>query len=253
MRVLTWNVNGIRAREAQVLELLEKEKPDVACFQEIKATTDQLSPNLYGLTGLLDYHSLWHGNTKGYSGVSIHLRKSRFPAAPKRAHPRFDAENRVVEAHTDDAVFVSVYAPNGGKDYDAKIEFFEAIQGYAKSFGDKTVVIAGDINIARTDVDVHKSLRVKESIGQRAAERALLEGLIAGGLVDVGRKLAPDDDALFTWWPYWRNSRQKNIGWRLDMVLASTALAERATAARVLRDFGASDHAPLVVDFDDVR
>ncbi|CAN5513122.1 exodeoxyribonuclease III [soil metagenome] len=251
MRVLTWNVNGIRAREAQVLELFEKEKPDVACFQETKATTDQLSPNLYGLTGLLDYHSLWHGSPKGYSGVSVHLRKSRFPEAPKKAHPRFDAETRVVEAHTEGAVFVSVYAPNGGKDYDAKIAFFEAMADYAKAFGDKDVIIAGDINISRTDVDVHKSLRVKESIGQRTEERILLEKVIAGGLVDVGRKLAPDDDTLFTWWPYWRNARQKNVGWRLDMVLASTALAERARTARVLREFGASDHAPLVVDFAD--
>ncbi len=251
MRVLTWNVNGIRAREAQVLELLEKEKPDVACFQEIKATTEQLSPNLYGLTGLLDYHSFWHGNAKGYSGVSIHLRKSRFASAPKRAHPSFDAESRVVEAHTEREVFVSVYAPNGGKDYDAKIVFFEAMKDYARSFGDKTVVIMGDINISRTDADVHKTLRIKESVGQKTEERALLEKLIAGGLVDVGRKLSPDDDALFTWWPYWRNARQKNVGWRLDLVLASTALAEKATSHRVLREFGASDHAPVVVDFTD--
>ena len=82
MRVLSWNLNGIRARETELLELFGKEQPDVVCLQEIKATTEQLSPALYGLTGLTDYHSLWHGNPKGYSGVSVHLKKTRFPTAP---------------------------------------------------------------------------------------------------------------------------------------------------------------------------
>ncbi|HEX7604771.1 MAG TPA: exodeoxyribonuclease III [Polyangiaceae bacterium] len=251
MKVLTWNVNGVRAREAQLLELLEAEKPDVVCLQELKASIEQLSPALYGLTGLLDYHSFWHGGGKGYSGVSVHLKKSRFAAAPKSAHPPFDMEHRVVEAHTDTHAFVSMYVPNGGKDFDAKLAFLKEMAAYARSFGHKQVVFCGDFNVARADVDVHKSQRKPGVIGQRPEERELFEAFLDGALVDVGRALAPDDDHLFTWWPYWKAARQRNLGWRIDYVFASTALAAKAREGKVMREFGTSDHAPVVITFDD--
>jgi exodeoxyribonuclease III len=114
------------------------------------------------------------------------------------------------------------------------------------------VVIAGDINIAFADIDVHKKERKKDVIGQREEERALFRAILdKGKLVDVGRKLWPDDDQLFSWWPYWREARAKNVGWRIDYVLASESLAARVKTAVVLREFGSSDHAPVVVDFED--
>jgi exodeoxyribonuclease-3 len=116
--------------------------------------------------------------------------------------------------------------------------------------GGRQLVICGDLNVARTDLDVHPKER-KPVIGQRPDERALLERIIGHGLVDVGRALSPDDDGLFTWWAPWRNMRQRNIGWRLDYVLASESLAGRATACPVLRDIGTSDHAPVMATFVD--
>ncbi|MGH7272222.1 MAG: exodeoxyribonuclease III, partial [Polyangiaceae bacterium] len=95
MKVATWNVNGIRARESQFLEWVGRERPDVVCLQELKATTDQLPETL---TMLPDYHSYWHGGPKGYSGVSLHLRKDTCPARPEFTHPAFDMENRIVQA-----------------------------------------------------------------------------------------------------------------------------------------------------------
>jgi exodeoxyribonuclease-3 len=86
-------------------------------------------------------------------------------------------------------------------------------------------------------------------IGQRREERELFEQMIAAGLVDVGRKLAPDDERLFSWWPYWRQARERNLGWRIDYVLSTRALAERAIEGGVRRDVGTSDHAPVVVSF----
>src|SRR5205807_1084646 len=167
MKVTTWNVNGIRARVAQVLEWVARESPDVLCMQEIKASPEHVPPELSLLDG---YWGYWHGH-KGYSGVSLHLRKSAFPRKP-------------------------------------------------------------------------------EQIGQTPAERALLEAVIAPGFVDLSRKFKPDDDRLFTWWAPWRNMKQKNIGWRLDYVLAGTALAEKATSCEVHREFGSSDHGPVQAIFD---
>jgi exodeoxyribonuclease-3 len=110
-------------------------------------------------------------------------------------------------------------------------------------------VICGDLNVARTDRDVHPKERKPRAIGQLPEERALLEAIIGHGLVDVGRALDPDNDQMFTWWAPWREMRQRNIGWRLDYVLASQALFDRVGRSAVQREFGTSDHAPVLAEF----
>ena len=248
VKLVTWNVNGIRAREKEVLALLEEEAPDVLLLQETKAKIEQLPPTLYGLGALPKYHSIWHG-AAGYSGVAVLTKRGTFEA-PKDAHPPFDFETRVVEAHAGDFVFVTMYLPNGGKDYQAKLNFMEALAAYPATFKDKKLVIAGDLNVARAEIDLHKSQRNPDAIGQRPEERVLFEAFLKnGGLVDVCRTLAPDDDGLFSWWPYWRNAREKNVGWRIDYVLANEPLASTAKESRIRREFGTSDHAPVVVTF----
>ena len=112
------------------------------------------------------------------------------------------------------------------------------------------LVICGDLNVARTDMDVHPKERKPRAIGQLPEERALLERLIGRGLVDVGRALEPENDQMFTWWAPWRDMRKRNIGWRLDYVLASRSLFERIQGSHVQREFGTSDHAPVVAEFD---
>jgi exodeoxyribonuclease-3 len=145
-----------------------------------------------------------------------------------------------------------VYVPNGGKDFPAKMQFLEAMDRYAAAFQGtgRNVVLMGDMNVARTDRDVHPRERKPRAIGQLPEERAVIERILSRGLVDLGRALDPDNDGLYTWWAPWRNMRQRNIGWRLDYVCASDALAARATACSVLKDVGTSDHAPVVAVFD---
>ena len=109
--------------------------------------------------------------------------------------------------------------------------------------------MCGDLNVTRADIDVHPKERKPKAIGQLPEERALFERILSRGLVDVVRALHPDDDQLFTWWAPWRNLRQRNIGWRIDYVLASAALAARAASAVSQREVGTSDHAPVVVRF----
>ena len=249
MKIATWNVNGIRARQAEVQDFLDRERPDVLCLQEIKASPDQLPVWLVDIEG---YWGYWHGD-KGYSGVALHLRQDRWPERPAFSHPPFDFERRIAMVQVPGLTVASIYVPNGGKDFDAKMRFLEALDGFAREFVSREapVVFCGDFNVTRTDMDVHPKERKPRAMGQLPEERALLERILSRELVDVHRTLDPDNADLFTWWAPWRNMRQRNIGWRLDYVLASRALAARAVSCRVLREFGTSDHGPVVADFSE--
>jgi exodeoxyribonuclease-3 len=111
----------------------------------------------------------------------------------------------------------------------------------------RELILCGDMNITRTEMDVHPNERKPGMIGQREEERELLDRLLGGRLVDVGRAMDPDNPNLFTWWAPWRNLRRRNIGWRLDYILASPSIASRAASCTVLADVGTSDHAPVVM------
>jgi exodeoxyribonuclease-3 len=247
MKIGTWNVNGIRARQSQVSEWVEGDRPDVVCLQELKAATAQVPPALCEMAG---YWCYWHGD-RAYSGVGLHVRRKAFPDEPRFGHPAFDHESRIVAAELGSLVVASIYVPNGGKDFPAKMRFLEAMDRWVAEThaGGRTMVLCGDLNVARTDRDVHPKERKPNSIGQLPEERALIEQILSRGLVDVGRALDPDNDELFTWWAPWRNMRQRNIGWRLDYVLASSSLAARAESCEVRAQFGTSDHAPVVATF----
>jgi len=168
---------------------------------------------------------------------------------PEFSHPEFDIETRIVQVALGNLVLASVYVPNGGKDYPAKLGFMARLAAWAKQLHDegRELILCGDINIARADIDVHPKERKPGVIGQRLEERDLFEVLLDSRLVDVTRALDPDNPGLFTWWPPWRNMRQRNIGWRIDYILASPTIAERATRCTVLADVGTSDHAPIMM------
>lgn len=243
MKVATWNVNGIRAREAQLCEWIERDRPDVVCLQEIKARPDQIPDRCK----LADYHVFWHGGG-GYSGVSLHLKRELLEA-PEFSHPEFDVETRIVQVALDNLVLASVYVPNGGKDYAAKLRFLTSLVEWSKRLHEegRQLILCGDINIARADIDVHPKERKADIIGQRKEERDLFAALLGEHLVDVTRAKDPDNTGLFTWWPPWRNMRQRNIGWRIDYVLASRAIADSVRSCNVLAEVGTSDHAPIMM------
>jgi exodeoxyribonuclease-3 len=248
VKVLTWNVNGIRARQAELQQLLTAEAPDIACLQEIKASPEQVPALLVSPDG---YWCYWHGG-RGYSGVALLVRRGLAADQPAFSHPAFDLEQRIVVADVGVAMVASVYVPNGGKDYGVKLTFLEALAGWTgeTTRAGRALVLCGDLNVAREERDVHPKERKPNQIGTRPDERALLLKLFGNGLVDVCRELDPANDELFTWWAPWRNLRQRNIGWRIDYVLASQPLASRAATSASMREFGTSDHAPVVVTFD---
>ncbi len=196
------------------------------------------------------YWCYWHG-AKGYSGVALHVSRTFAPERPAFTHPKFDYEQRIATVTVGDVTFASIYVPNGGKDFPAKMQFLEAMDAYAASFGasGRPLVMMGDMNVARTDRDVHPKERKPRAIGQLPEERALIERILSRNVVDLGRAMDPDNDGLFTWWAPWRQMRERNIGWRLDYVIASEALASRATACIVQKEVGTSDHAPVIAIF----
>lgn len=251
MKIATWNVNGLRARHAQLVEWVAREQPDVLCLQEIKATPEQIPDPL---TTLTDYWNYWHGGPKGYSGVSLHVRRSLAPEPPTFGHPSFDTEYRIVETLAAGVRFASIYVPNGGKDFDAKLQFLRALADWTaeRHAAGERLLIAGDLNVALTEADLHPSQVKVGTIGQRPDERALLSEAISRDLVDVLRDRYPTTTDLFTWWAPWRNLREKNVGWRIDFVLASTALARTVTSCVVRKEVLGSDHAPIVVELSDV-
>ncbi len=167
MKLATWNVNGIRARLSQVQEWIAQDRPDVVCLQEIKATSDQIPVALCEMEG---YWCYWHGG-KGYSGVALQVSQAFSPERPLFAHPAFDYENRVVTVDLatalGDITVASVYVPNGGKDFRAKMQFLEAMDAYAASFqsSERRLVLMGDMNVARTERDVHPKERKPRAIG----------------------------------------------------------------------------------------
>src|SRR5688500_8582964 len=257
MKIATWNVNGIRARQAQVQELIDREQPDVLCLQEIKASLDQLPVWLCEVEG---YWCYWHGG-KGYSGVALHIRKASFPDRPAFHHPEFDYEHRIVAARVPLAsspdgashlTVASIYVPNGGKDFPAKMRFLESLDAFAAELhmAGQPLVLCGDLNVALTDMDVHPKERRPNIVGQRPDERALMTNILSRGLVDVHRRFEPDNADLFTWWAPWRNVRQRHVGWRLDYVFASEPLASRALSCVVQRETGTSDHGPVIATFN---
>ncbi len=260
LKIATWNVNGIRARQEQVQQFLDREQPDVLCLQEIKASIDQLPLWLCDIEG---YWCYWHGG-KGYSGVGLHVRKASFPDKPDFHHPAFDFEHRIVTAtlpglpgepdgpSRPPITVASIYVPNGGKDFPAKMNFLEAMDAFAAEHqaAGSALVMCGDFNVARTEIDVHPKERKPKAIGQLPEERALIERILERGLADVHRQVEPDNADLFTWWAPWRQMKERNIGWRLDYVFAARSLADRVASCVVQREVGTSDHGPVVATFN---
>jgi exodeoxyribonuclease-3 len=181
--------------------------------------------------------------------------KSLAVAEPSVSHPAFDFEQRMatVDLLSGEVplTVASVYVPNGGKDFEAKLRFLAALDAWADDAArdGRTLVVCGDLNVAREERDVHPKERKPNQIGTRPVEREALARLLSRNLVDVGRMLDPENENLFTWWAPWRNLKQRNIGWRIDYVLASSPLAARASRATVMREVGTSDHGPVVVTF----
>ena len=248
LKIATWNVNGIRARESQVLEWVERERPDVVCLQELKSTVAQVPPSLCELQG---YRCYWHGE-RAYSGVGLHIRRDAFLDEPRFLHPTFDYETRIVTAQMSDLSFVSVYVPNGGKDFPAKMKFLGEMERYVAEIhaSGGRVVLCGDINITRTERDVHPKSAIRRSWGSGRRKGRCSSAYCRKVLWMLGVRSTP---IMKIFSPGGRlgvtcvsaiSAGGWITFWRLNLWL------RRPAQCAVYREIGTSDHAPVVAVFD---
>lgn len=250
MKIATWNINGIRTRKAALLEWLEKHQPDIAVFEELKAPEEAIPGEILSLEG---YAKFWNGSTykKGYSGVGL-LVKQEFQSTCRTEIPDFDLENRTVAVHLSNLTVIGSYVPRGDTEahYAVKLGYLDNLRLYIESLlrQGRDVVHAGDINVAHTDQDVHHSQNKPGATGLREEERAAIDRLLEAGLHDIMRERHPERKDLFTWWPYWKGARERNLGWRIDCFYLSESLLGHVSDMSIDLDEKSSDHAPVILD-----
>ena len=260
LRIATFNVNGIRSRLPHLLQWLEREQPDIACLQELKAIDDK-----FPIAELRDvgYGALWHGQAS-WNGVAI-LSRGGDPVESRRGLPgaRDDVQSRYLEAAAHGVIVGCLYLPNGnprpGPKFDYKLAWFDRFLKHAQGLFDSghPVVLAGDYNVVPTDtLDIYDPKSWKKDALLQPESRARWEALLAQGWTDALRTLHPGEK-IFTFWDYFRNHWPRNAGLRIDHLLLSASLAPRLRAADVdrwVRDLpGASDHAPTWIELGDAK
>lgn len=252
VKLVSWNVNGIRAAWDQGLqEFLLREQPDVVGFQEIKSQREALPE---AIAEPADYHAFWHsGGRPGYSGVGILLHKRHSLEhrwwVKGLGDPEFDREGRVLTLELPQFFFVTAYFPNsgpGGQRLPFKLEFCRKIGKFCQNLRSrgKGVVLCGDLNIAAAEIDVHDPAAARGVSGFLSPEREWLAGFLELGWVDVFRSEHQDEPGHYTWWSFFDDDRLYNRGWRIDSFLASPDLAPRLTVHHHADVMG-SDHCPI--------
>ncbi len=248
MRIVTWNVNGLRARAADVLKVWRKLEPTVLCLQETKCRPDQVPVAVAEIPGTLQH---FNGAPKGYSGTGLLVRRDALATEPLIETPPFDDEARAQALHIGPRTLLNLYMPYGGKDYPAKLRFYDALIDYAEVAiaAGRPLCVSGDMNVCHTDRDIHPRELREADIGVRDDERERVDRLLALGLRDTYREAYPDASDHFTWWAYWGGHRSQNRGRRLDYHLVSPDFGEVIETSISQIETG-SDHAPLVADIE---
>ena len=249
MKIISWNVNGIRAvLKKGFLEFVSKENPDIICIQETKASPEQVDLNLENYP-----YKYWNSAIKkGYSGTAIFSKIKPITIENDLKIEKHDQEGRVICFELDKYYLVTVYTPNSKRDlsrlnYRHKewdIDFLKYLQ---KLESKKPVIFCGDLNVAHKEIDLKNPKSNKKNAGFTEEEREGFENYVKAGFVDTFRMFNKDPDH-YTWWSYMFNSRAKNVGWRIDYFCVSDIIKSKVQEARILPDVMGSDHAPILIE-----
>jgi exodeoxyribonuclease-3 len=251
MKIITWNVNGIRAIvKKNFFDSVERLKADVICLQETKAQEDEVAKALKSLGSYEIYAN--EAEQKGYSGTAI-LSKSKPSGVTRDMGVReHDTEGRILSAEYDDFHLINVYVPNSGQQLDRldyrkqwDADFLKYIKEKEKT---KPVIVCGDFNVAHRPIDLkNDKSNYDKTAGYTQAEIDGMDALTSAGLVDVFRHTHPDTVA-YTYWSYRFKSRERNVGWRIDYFLLSEALVTKVKNVAILGDHFGSDHCPVLLE-----
>ena len=253
MQIISYNVNGIRAAISKgLLEWLDGVSPDVVCFQELKATPDQIPVMEIEAMG---YHCYWFSaKKKGYSGVGILSKKEPDNVVFGMNNALYDDEGRFLRADFGDLSVVSVYHPSGttGEErQDFKMEWLDFFRKYVNELRKErpNLVLSGDYNICHEAIDIHDPIRNATSSGFLPEERQWFTDFLSDGYIDSFRTLCKEP-SHYSWWSYRANARENNKGWRIDYHILTDSLKDNLVSAAILPEAKHSDHCPILVEIN---
>ncbi len=254
MKIVTWNVNGIRAvAQKGLFEFMERERPDFMCLQETKAHPDQLEESMAVFKGWKGYWSA--AQRPGYSGTVTFCREEPLEVSYGFGIPKFDAEGRMVVVKTKNFSLYNVYFPNGGSGqerHDYKQDFLKWFGRHLvkKAHAGENIILVGDYNVAYMDEDVYNPKEMTSESGFLPEERQWMREFLNQGFIDGYRHFHPEEKNRFTWWSYLQNARVANRGWRIDHICVSHSLEKTLKKVEILDTQMGSDHCPVLAELN---
>jgi len=245
MKLISWNVNGIRACVGKgFLDYFKEADADVFCIQETKMQAGQLELDLEG------YEQYWnYAQRKGYSGTAIFTKKKPLSVSYGIGIEEHDTEGRVITLEFEDFYMITVYTPNSQNELarlDYRMEWEDAFLSYLKKLEEnKPVIVCGDLNVAHQEIDLKNPKTNRKNAGFTDEERGKFQTLLDNGFIDTFRYFYPDQTGIYSWWSYRFQARAKNAGWRIDYFLVSDSLKDRLADAKIHTDVMGSDHCPV--------
>ena len=248
MKLISWNVNGIRACvQKGFLDFFKEVDADIFCIQESKMQEGQLELKLEG------YHQYWnYAEKKGYSGTAIFTKQEPISVQYGIGIEEHDQEGRVITLEFEDFYMVTVYTPNsqdGLKRLDYRMQWETDFLAYLKKMEEKKgVIFCGDLNVAHQEIDLKNPKTNRKNAGFTDEERGKFGEVLKAGFIDTFRYFYPDVKDIYSWWSYRFSARAKNAGWRIDYFCVSECLKDRLEDAKILTDVLGSDHCPVQLD-----
>ena len=250
MKLISWNVNGIRACvQKGFLDFFQEADADIFCIQESKMQEGQLALDLPG------YYQYWnYAEKKGYSGTAIFTKQETLSVQYGIGIEEHDHEGRVITLEFPDFYMVTVYTPNSQDELRRlayRMQWETDFLAYLKKLEEtKPVIFCGDLNVAHKEIDLKNPKTNRKNAGFTDEERQKFTEILEAGFVDTFRYFYPDAEGIYSWWSYRFSARAKNAGWRIDYFCVSESLKERLKDAKILTDVMGSDHCPIELDFE---
>ncbi len=250
MRLISWNVNGLRAAVKKgFMESFEELDADMVALQETKLQEGQIDLDLPG------YHQYWnYAQKKGYSGTAVFTKHAPKEVTYGIGIDEHDTEGRVITLEYDEFFFVTAYTPNAQRGLTRlsyRMQWEKDFRAYLKHLDDeKPVILCGDLNVAHREIDLKNPKNNKKNAGFTPEERGEMGKLLEEGFLDTFRYFYPDKEEAYTWWSYMRQARDRNIGWRIDYFIVSDALKDRLKDSRIYPEIYGSDHCPVGLEID---
>ena len=250
MKLISWNVNGIRACVGKgFLEFFKEADADIFCIQESKMQAGQLELDLPG------YHQYWnYAEKKGYSGTAIFTKRKPLSETYGMGMEEHDKEGRVITLEFEDFYIVTVYTPNSQNELarlDYRMTWEEAFLAYLKKLEEnKPVIVCGDMNVAHKEIDLKNPKTNRKNAGFTDEEREKFSILLENGFVDTFRHFYPEQEGIYSWWSYRFKAREKNAGWRIDYFVVSDRIAKDIKEAKIHSEIFGSDHCPVEIEIE---